>query len=107
MRTPTSSCTRRRPVFTDPDRSSGPVPPPSSPCRPHPDGTGPARDREEAHRAEPPRSTTAVPGQQGHGHPLDLPLRGLHSVTEIARLTRLPVSTTHRLTAELASWQLL
>jgi DNA-binding IclR family transcriptional regulator len=30
-----------------------------------------------------------------------------HSVTEIARLTRLPVSTTHRLTAELASWQLL
>jgi DNA-binding IclR family transcriptional regulator len=30
-----------------------------------------------------------------------------HSVTEIARLTGLPVSTTHRLTAELASWQLL
>jgi DNA-binding IclR family transcriptional regulator len=30
-----------------------------------------------------------------------------HSVTEIARLTQLPVSTTHRLTAELASWQLL
>jgi DNA-binding IclR family transcriptional regulator len=30
-----------------------------------------------------------------------------HSVTEIARLTRLPVSTAHRLTAELASWQLL
>jgi IclR family acetate operon transcriptional repressor len=30
-----------------------------------------------------------------------------HSVTEIARLTRLPVSTTHRLTGELASWQLL
>jgi DNA-binding IclR family transcriptional regulator len=30
-----------------------------------------------------------------------------HSVTEIARLTRLPVSTTHRLTAELVSWQLL
>jgi DNA-binding IclR family transcriptional regulator len=30
-----------------------------------------------------------------------------HSVTEIARLTRLPVSTTHRLTAELASWQVL
>ena len=30
-----------------------------------------------------------------------------HSVTEIARLTRLPVSTTHRLTGELVSWQLL
>jgi DNA-binding IclR family transcriptional regulator len=30
-----------------------------------------------------------------------------HSVTEIARLTGLPVSTAHRLTAELASWQLL
>jgi DNA-binding IclR family transcriptional regulator len=30
-----------------------------------------------------------------------------HSVTEIARQTRLPVSTAHRLTAELASWQLL
>jgi DNA-binding IclR family transcriptional regulator len=30
-----------------------------------------------------------------------------HSVTEIARLTRLPVSTTHRLVAELAAWQLL
>jgi len=30
-----------------------------------------------------------------------------HSVTEIAHLTGLPVSTAHRLTAELASWQLL
>jgi DNA-binding IclR family transcriptional regulator len=30
-----------------------------------------------------------------------------HSVTEIARLTQLPVSTTHRLVAELAAWQLL
>jgi DNA-binding IclR family transcriptional regulator len=30
-----------------------------------------------------------------------------HSVTEIARLTGLPVSTTHRLTADLAAWQLL
>jgi DNA-binding IclR family transcriptional regulator len=30
-----------------------------------------------------------------------------HSVTEIARLTRLPVSTTHRLVMDLASWQLL
>jgi DNA-binding IclR family transcriptional regulator len=30
-----------------------------------------------------------------------------HSVTEIARLTKLPVSTTHRLVAELAAWQLL
>jgi DNA-binding IclR family transcriptional regulator len=30
-----------------------------------------------------------------------------HSVTEIARLTQLPVSTTHRLTADLVSWQLL
>jgi DNA-binding IclR family transcriptional regulator len=30
-----------------------------------------------------------------------------HSITEIARLTGLPLSTTHRLTAELASWQLL
>jgi DNA-binding IclR family transcriptional regulator len=30
-----------------------------------------------------------------------------HSVTEIARLTGLPLSTTHRLTGELASWQLL
>jgi DNA-binding IclR family transcriptional regulator len=30
-----------------------------------------------------------------------------HSITEISRLTGLPVSTTHRLAAELASWQLL
>jgi DNA-binding IclR family transcriptional regulator len=30
-----------------------------------------------------------------------------HSVTEIARMTGLPMSTTHRLVAELASWQLL
>ena len=30
-----------------------------------------------------------------------------HSVTEIARLTGLPLSTTHRLAADLASWQLL
>jgi len=30
-----------------------------------------------------------------------------HSVTEIARLTKLPVSTTHRLVAELAAWQIL
>ena len=30
-----------------------------------------------------------------------------HSVTELSRLTGLPVSTTHRLAAELASWQLL
>jgi DNA-binding IclR family transcriptional regulator len=30
-----------------------------------------------------------------------------HSVTEIAHLTGLPVSTAHRLTGELASWQLL
>jgi IclR family acetate operon transcriptional repressor len=30
-----------------------------------------------------------------------------HSITEIARLTGLPVSTTHRLTAELSSWQML
>jgi DNA-binding IclR family transcriptional regulator len=30
-----------------------------------------------------------------------------HSVTEIARLTGLPVSTTHRLTSDLAAWQLL
>jgi DNA-binding IclR family transcriptional regulator len=30
-----------------------------------------------------------------------------HSVTEIARLTGLPVSTTHRLVSELTSWQLL
>jgi DNA-binding IclR family transcriptional regulator len=30
-----------------------------------------------------------------------------HSVTEIARLTQLPVSTAHRLTVELVSWQLL
>ena len=30
-----------------------------------------------------------------------------HSITEIARLTGLPLSTTHRLTAELASWQVL
>jgi DNA-binding IclR family transcriptional regulator len=32
---------------------------------------------------------------------------GSYSITEIARLTGLPVSTTHRLTGELASWQLL
>lgn len=32
---------------------------------------------------------------------------GAHSVTEISRITGLPVSTTHRLTVELASWQLL
>ncbi len=31
----------------------------------------------------------------------------IHSVTEMARLTRLPVSTTHRLAVDLASWQLL
>ena len=31
----------------------------------------------------------------------------VHSLTEIARLAGLPVSTTHRLTAELASWRLL
>ena len=31
----------------------------------------------------------------------------VHSVTEIARLTGLPVSTTHRLAVDLASWQLL
>jgi DNA-binding IclR family transcriptional regulator len=30
-----------------------------------------------------------------------------HSVTEIARLTGLPVSTTHRIAVDLASWQLL
>jgi len=30
-----------------------------------------------------------------------------HSVTEIARITGLPVSTTHRLAAEMAAWQLL
>lgn len=30
-----------------------------------------------------------------------------HSVTEIARLTGLPVSTTHRLATELAAWQVL
>lgn len=30
-----------------------------------------------------------------------------HSVTEVARLTGLPLSTTHRLTGELASWHLL
>jgi DNA-binding IclR family transcriptional regulator len=32
---------------------------------------------------------------------------GSHSVTEMARLTGLPVSTTHRLAADLAAWQLL
>jgi DNA-binding IclR family transcriptional regulator len=32
---------------------------------------------------------------------------GNHSVTEIARLTGLPVSTTHRIAVDLASWQLL
>ena len=32
---------------------------------------------------------------------------GSHSVTEMARLTGLPVSTTHRLAVDLASWQLL
>src|SRR5689334_12536943 len=31
----------------------------------------------------------------------------VHSLTEIARLAGLPVSTAHRLTAELASWRLL
>jgi DNA-binding IclR family transcriptional regulator len=31
----------------------------------------------------------------------------VHSLTEIARLAGLPVSTTHRLTSELASWRLL
>ena len=31
----------------------------------------------------------------------------MHSLTEIARLAGLPVSTTHRLTSELASWRLL
>ncbi|MDT7704956.1 MAG: hypothetical protein QOG20_563 [Pseudonocardiales bacterium] len=30
-----------------------------------------------------------------------------HSITEIARMTGLPLSTTHRLTADLAAWQLL
>jgi len=30
-----------------------------------------------------------------------------HSITEIARLTGLPVSTTHRIAVDLASWQLL
>ena len=30
-----------------------------------------------------------------------------HSVTEMARLTGLPVSTTHRIAVDLASWQLL
>jgi DNA-binding IclR family transcriptional regulator len=30
-----------------------------------------------------------------------------HSITEIAHMTGLPVSTTHRLTAELASWHML
>jgi len=30
-----------------------------------------------------------------------------HSLTEIARLAGLPISTAHRLTAELASWRLL
>jgi DNA-binding IclR family transcriptional regulator len=30
-----------------------------------------------------------------------------HSLTEIARLAELPISTAHRLTAELASWRLL
>jgi DNA-binding IclR family transcriptional regulator len=30
-----------------------------------------------------------------------------HSITEVARLTGLPLSTTHRLTGELASWHLL
>ena len=30
-----------------------------------------------------------------------------HSVTEIARMTGLPVSTTHRITVDLAAWQLL
>ena len=30
-----------------------------------------------------------------------------HSVTEIARMTGLPVSTTHRIAVDLASWQLL
>ena len=30
-----------------------------------------------------------------------------HSLTEIARLAGLPISTTHRLTSELASWRLL
>jgi DNA-binding IclR family transcriptional regulator len=32
---------------------------------------------------------------------------GSHSVTEMARLTGLPVSTTHRIAVDLASWQLL
>jgi DNA-binding IclR family transcriptional regulator len=32
---------------------------------------------------------------------------GNHSVTEMARLTGLPVSTTHRIVADLAAWQLL
>ena len=32
---------------------------------------------------------------------------GSHSVTEMARLTGLPVSTTHRIVVDLASWQLL
>jgi hypothetical protein len=32
---------------------------------------------------------------------------GEHTLTEIARLTGLPVSTAHRLTAELASWRML
>ena len=30
-----------------------------------------------------------------------------HSLTEIARLAGLPISTAHRLTSELASWRLL
>ncbi len=32
---------------------------------------------------------------------------GEHSLTEIARLTRLPISTTHRLVTELAGWGVL
>ena len=30
-----------------------------------------------------------------------------HSITEIAHMTGLPISTTHRIAADLAAWQLL
>jgi DNA-binding IclR family transcriptional regulator len=55
-----------------------------------------------------------APSRQGVRSPARSPRSSLafaeggeHTLTEIARLTGLPVSTAHRLTAELASWRML
>jgi DNA-binding IclR family transcriptional regulator len=64
-------------------------------------------DRADIVEAEISGRTSSLGGEPARDDPADLPLGSSHSVTEIARLTGLPVSTAHRLAGDLAGWNLL